>query len=133
MCIRDRHSPGDNVLVKVLRNGKVEDVSVTLQSEEATQAVVKDDKVIIHGATFEPLAETEKNRFGVDYGYQITRLNNGKLRDAGIREGFILLGIDREPVRSPSALKNALSGRSGGVLLEGIYPNGLKAYYGIGL
>ncbi len=128
-----QHSPGDNVLVKVLRNGKVEDVSVTLQSEEATQAVVKDDKVIIHGATFEPLAETEKNRFGVDYGYQITRLNNGKLRDAGIREGFILLGIDREPVRSPSALKNALSGRSGGVLLEGIYPNGLKAYYGIGL
>ncbi len=128
-----QHSPGDNVAVKLWRDGKLMEMNITLQSEESTQALVQGDKVIIHGATFEPLPEAEKTRFGIDYGFQITQLNNGKLRDAGIREGFILLGIDREPIRSLTALKNALSGRSGGVLLEGLYPNGLKAYYGVGL
>ncbi|MFH1936018.1 MAG: Do family serine endopeptidase [Bacteroidota bacterium] len=128
-----QHSPGDDVLVKVWRNGKIQEKRVTLLSEESAQAVVKDDKVIIHGATFEPMTESEKNKLGIGYGFQITRLDNGKLRNAGIREGFILMTIDREPVRSAKDLKNALSGRNGGVLLEGFYPNGLKAYYGIGL
>jgi len=128
-----QHSPGDIIAVKVWRKGKVEEMEITLQSSEDTGAVLKDDKVIIHGATFEPLAESEKNRFGLDYGFKITRLDNGKLRDAGIREGFILLGVDRQQVRTLSDLKNTLSGRTGGVLLEGLYPNGLKAYYGIGL
>ncbi|MBE0646567.1 MAG: Do family serine endopeptidase [Bacteroidales bacterium] len=128
-----QHNPGDNVAVRVWRDGQVEEMNIKLKSEDATQALVQDNKIIIHGATFEPLSETGKTRFGLDYGFQITQLNNGKLRDAGIREGFILLGIDRQPISSLSALKNALSGNSGGVLLEGLYPNGLKAYYGIGL
>jgi len=128
-----QHSPGDHVAVKIWRNGKMEEMTITLQSEESAQALVQGDQVIIHGATFEPLAEAEKRKFRLNYGFQVTHLNGGKLRDAGIREGFILLGIDREPIRSLTELKKALSGRSGGVLLEGLYPNGLKAYYGIGL
>lgn len=128
-----QHSPGERVAVKLWRNGKVEEMTITLQSEEDTKLLVNDDQVIIHGATFQPLSEADQTKFGLEFGFQITRLSSGKFKDAGIHEGFILLGVDRRPVRSLSALKDALFGRSGGVLLEGIYPNGLKAYYGIGL
>jgi serine protease Do len=128
-----QHSPGDKVDVKIWRQGKIEEMNITLQSVEMNQALVKDNKVIIHGATFEPLTVNERQRYRIKYGFQITSLDNGKFRDAGIREGFILLAVDRKPVQTLADLKSALSGRTGGVLLEGLYPNGLKAYYGIGL
>ena len=128
-----QHNPGDNVAVKIWRGGEIKDMQVTLHNREETTAVVNDGNLTIHGATFESLTESEKNRYGIKYGFRITRLENGKLRDAGIREGFILLAIDRKPVQSVPALKTALSGSSGGVLLEGLYSNGLKAYYGVGL
>jgi len=128
-----QHRPGDKVAVKLWRNGKVEEKTITLQSDEESKAMAGNGQVIIHGATFQPLTDADKSKLGLDFGFQITRLGSGKFRDAGIHEGFILLGIDRKPVRSLTALQEALSGKGGGVLLEGIYPNGLKAYYGIGL
>ncbi|TSA26490.1 MAG: Do family serine endopeptidase, partial [Bacteroidetes bacterium] len=128
-----QHSPGETILVKVQRKGDLVDLTIKLHSEENTMAVVRDDKVVVHGATFEPLTVSEKEKLGLDFGFRITRLEPGKLMSAGIKEGFILIAVDREPVRSASALKNALTNRRGGVLLEGLYPNGLKAFYGIGL
>lgn len=128
-----QHSPGETIPVMVLRNGKTVELNINLQSEEATVAVVQEDKVLIHGATFQPLSASEKEKLGTDYGFRIIRLEPGKLMNAGIKEGFILLAIDREPVRSAADLKNALTNRRGGILLEGVYPNGLRAYYGIGL
>jgi hypothetical protein len=52
---------------------------------------------------------------------------------AGVKKGFIVTKIDGTRVSSPEELKSTLEGKSGGVLIEGIYPNGTKAYYGFGL
>jgi len=75
----------------------------------------------------------EKRKFQIDYGFKITTLQNGKLKSAGIGEGFIVLSVDRKPMRTTTDLKEALLNHQGGILIEGIYPNGLRAYYGIGL
>ena len=128
-----QHGPGDIVNVKIKRDGMEQDLNLTLLSEESTLAVTKDQSVIIHGATFESLSREEMNKFGLDYGFRITHMEEGKLQHAGIHEGFILVAIDRQPVRTLGELKSALTGKRGGVLLEGVYPNGLRAYYGIGL
>jgi len=133
MEVIGQHNPGDVVAVAVVRDGKQLDVPVTLFSDEVKQAVIKDNKVMVHGATFEALTAAEKSKMNIGYGFRITRLDNGKLKSAGIREGFILLQIDRKPVMNAQDLKDALTNREGGVLLEGVYPNGLRAYYGIGL
>ena len=109
------------------------EIPLTLQSEDAKLAYVKDDKVMILGATFQALTGEEKQKLRTQYGFKVVSLDNGKLKTAGIKPGFILLTVDREPVRTVSGLKDALSSRNGGVLIEGIYPNGLRAYYGIGL
>lgn len=44
-----------------------------------------------------------------------------------------LTSIDKKPVKSTEDITNALKKKSGGILIEGIYPNGLKAYYGFGM
>jgi len=126
-------NPGDKVTVVVLREGKEYDFPVTLQSEASKIIAESSSKVTIHGATFEMLSEKEKARLNVDYGFKITSLANGKLKNAGISTGFILLSVDRKPLRTTQDLKESLMNRQGGVLIEGLYPNGLRAYYGIGL
>lgn len=123
-------NPGDQVTVVVNRDNKEFEFSMTMQSEDERAA---ETKVLIHGATFEQLSNYEKAKLHIDCGYKITRLEEGKLRSAGIREGFIVLSIDRQPVKSMADLKESLTSRNGGVLIEGVYPNGLRAYYGIGI
>ncbi len=126
-------NPGDKVNVIVNRGGKEYELALTMQSEEAKLTAEKESKIIIQGATFEPLTENEKSRLNVDYGFKITSLTTGKLKNAGITAGFILLSVDRNPVQTIQELKQSLTNRQGGVLIEGLYPNGLRAYYGIGL
>ena len=125
--------PGDKVNIIVNRDGKEMMMTMTMQGEDSKQVADKSGKITIQGATFEPLTEKEKGRLNIDYGFKITSLTPGKLRSAGISAGFIVLTIDRKPIRTSSDLRDALSGGQGGVLLEGVYPNGLRAYYGIGI
>jgi serine protease Do len=128
-----QHNPGDQVTVTVVREGKEYDLPLTFISDEVKANIAYDSKIIIHGATFEPLTADEKKKMNLDGGFKITRIENGKLKSAGIQTGFILLSVDRQLVRSTADLKAALTNRGGGVLIEGIYTNGLRAYYGIGL
>ena len=128
-----QHSPGDKLNVSLMRDGKQIDLPITLLSENETTPVVNNDKIIIHGATFQKISDPEKKRFNLTEGYKITRLENGLLRSSGIKEGFIVYAIDKQMIHSIQDLKDALTSRKGGVLIEGLYPNGLRAYYGIGL
>ena len=59
--------------------------------------------------------------------------SDGVLLDAGIKPGFIILKLDGQKVYDAIGLSELLKEKSGGVLIEGIYPNGKRAYYGLGL
>ena len=51
----------------------------------------------------------------------------------GVREGFIITHIDKTPVNSTDEILAQIQGKRGGVLIEGIYPNGKRSYYALGL
>jgi serine protease Do len=131
--IISQHNPGDKLTLSVFRDGKQVDFTVTLLNESESMSLTKDNQIIIHGATFQHVSDNEKHRFGIDDGYKIVHLDNGLLRSSGIREGFIITSIDKQPVHSTQDLKEAFTSKKGGVLIEGLYPNGMRAYYGIGL
>ena len=131
--IISQHNPGDKLSLTVYRDGKQMDLSLTLLNENESLGSAKNDQIIIHGATFQHITNNEKQRFRIDDGYKIVHLDNGLLRNSGIREGFIVITIDKQPVHSTQDLKEAFTSKKGGVLIEGLYPNGMRAYYGIGL
>jgi len=134
MEIVSQLSPGDVVPVSVVRDGRQIDLTVTLITESSKTAVaVNNNKLSMFGATFEPISDKEKVKYGLTYGFKITKIEQGKFSDAGIRTGFILVNVDRQPVTSAGQLKDALTGKEGGVLIDGLYPNGMRAYYGLGL
>ncbi len=129
--------PGDKVIVTALRNGSEKIFSVVLRNKEGGTALIKpspeNNSLNLLGATLGEITTSDKSNLGISGGAKISRLNPGKLRSAGIKEGFIITSVDRKPIRSTTDLENALKDRQGGVLIEGVYPNGMKGYYGFGM
>ena len=66
-------------------------------------------------------------------GLKITKLTDGKLKQNGIREGFIIVKANRMPVSSVSEFQQIVATASEGLFISGVYPNGKIAYYAINL
>jgi len=70
---------------------------------------------------------------GIRYGLKITELGNGKFKDAGIKKGFIITQVNKNPISEVNDLLRIIKNARGGILVEGIYPDGEVAYYVFGI
>ncbi len=131
-----KYRPGDKVNISLARLGKLMEIPVVLKNKNGNTDVVKKEKVEsinVLGATFIAPSAEEMKKLRINNGLKVMTLSNGKLKNAGIREGFIITHVDKKPISSVQDISNILDNKTGGVLMEGIYPNGLRAYYGFGL
>ena len=129
-----RHRPGDAVVVAYLRNGKEYTTKVTLKNRSGNTAVVRNETISVMGAQLSPITNEDKSRLGIDTGVRVAEIGSGKLNAAGIRKNFIITSIDKQPVLTTSDVEAALTkSKNEGVLIEGVYPNGMRAWYGVGV
>jgi uncharacterized repeat protein (TIGR01451 family) len=138
----NRYRPGNTVSVQVNRYGDVKTYKVELKNDQGTTALVKNRSVTdVLGADLQALSAVSKRTIGVSYGVEVTKLRNGKLKDAGIREGFVILtaGADGIRIDSPetltkiveTAMKQAPDERV--LYIKGLYPNDRVRFYAIDL
>ncbi len=129
------YRPGDLAQVTVLRDEQLRRFDVELRNRNGGTAMVtrEADALVQLGAELRPLDEASMRKLGIRNGLQVRNLSSGKLKGAGVKEGFIITRIDRKTVQSSEDVMNALGKKEGGVLIEGVYPNGLTAYYGFGM
>lgn len=127
--------PGDEVSVTFLRNGKTREVKAVLRNSSGTTGIVEvRNDFDSEGATFVDVPEDLARNLGIEGGVQLSDLESGKWKDAGLKEGFIITRIDKRSINELKDLMGYMSRpREDGILIEGIYPNGDKAYYGLGL
>lgn len=132
-----QHRPGDEVLVTYLRNGNENTAKVNLRDREGNTKLVKhllkNETILILGATLKDLEVSEKTKLKISGGAKINTLGTGALKNAGIKEGFIITRINKVQIKSVKQASQILKETKGGILLEGYYPNGSSAYYGFGL
>jgi len=128
-----RLRPGDKVELTLNRGNSVKNVEVTLRNKNGNTGIVKEEAINVLGAELDPVSNDIQAKLGIENGVQVKKLGAGKLRSAGIKEGFIIQRIDNQPVSSSGDIDSILSQKKGGVLMEGVYPNGVRAYYGFGL
>ena len=95
--------------------------------------MTKNEAINLLGAVLENASEAELSKLGVESGVKVKELQTGKLKSAGLKDGFIITAIDNRKVRSAKEVTEYLESKKGGVLIEGAYPNGMKAYYGFGM
>ncbi len=129
-----KYRPNDKVELVLNRNNKRVKQQVTLRNMRGGFEVVKPNEIIdILGAELKVVDNSLRRRLGISNGLQVTKLKDGKLKEGGVKEGFIITRVNRTNVTSIQELHQTLQGLSGGVLIEGVYPNGLVAYYAVGL
>lgn len=128
-----RFRPGQEVEVKLKRDSNVKTIQVTLKNMQGTTEAIRREKIDMLGARFEMPSQQEKERLEISYGVKVVELKSGKLLKAGVREGFIITHLNRQPVKSLEDLKQMIEEAKGGVYVEGVYPNGVTAYYAFGL
>jgi Do/DeqQ family serine protease len=127
-----KHSPGDEVEVLIKRNNKKKLFNVTLRNTRGGTGIVKNNMLVM-GAELDEIDDQLKYKLNIRNGLQITSLENGKLKEAGVKKGFIIVKVNKTPVNSVYDFRQVIKHSSGGVLIEGLYPNGEEAYYVFGI
>jgi len=128
--------PGDKISVIVSRDNKEIEIPITLKNLNGDEEVLTNiDNTILKklGAKFAELDKKELKKLNIESGIKVEQLYNGKLRSVGVRDGFIITKINHSKINSINDMTSALNKIKGGVLLEGIYENGKREFYGFGV
>jgi serine protease Do len=131
-----RHRPGDKLKVTVLRGSNRLEKEIVLKSSTGSTKLAESgdvettDDLGAEMTTAKP-ADFEGMPTGITGGVKVQKIRDGKLRNAGVREGFIITHIDKIKVRTPGDVLKALENREGAVLIEGYYTGGKKGAYAI--
>ncbi len=134
-----RHRPGDTVTISLLRDGKSRNTKVTLRNSQGNTAITKAGNVASLGATFRKPSADLLKQLGIRSGLQVSEVTDGKFRDSGIREGFVIVDINNGRVTSPEdveAIYKAIMKAEEYdkvMFITGYYPSGQKKYYAVDL
>ena len=127
-----RYRPNDKISVTLVRNTSELQMSVVLGNlEDGTGIVSKDQYITVFGASFNEVSVADLKKLGISGGVKVTEVRAGKFRSVGIREDFIITQINNKKIESIDNLMKIIESADGGVYIEGIYPDGLIAYYAL--
>jgi S1-C subfamily serine protease len=105
--------------------------TVTLRNKHGDTEIVRDNLSVL-GAQFETVTDGEKEKLEINSGIKITKLDKGKLKTLGMKEGFIITHVNKKPIFEVKDFRREIGSAKGGILVEGIYPNGEPAYFVFG-
>lgn len=94
------HRPGDKITVTYIRDKKVHTATLTLRNIQGTTVAVQTLDTESLGAALRPLNEKEMRELNLPYGLLISAIRDGKLKEAGLTKGMILMKINDREMRS---------------------------------
>ena len=132
-----RKRPGDKISITYLHEKKKHTETVTLKNEQGTVKVVKHADLDVLGANFREVTDDQKRQLDISYGLEVLKVNNGKLKDAGINRGFIIQKVNDQSISTiedlQKAVRDASTSKEPVLYIQGIYPTGKKAYFAVPL
>ena len=129
--------PGDKVSVTYLRNKSKKTATLTLKNEKGNTKVVKDADIDVLGGQFRAITDSQKEQLNIGYGLQVLKVSGGRLKSAGVPQGFIIQRVNEQSVKSINDLqvvvKEASKSKEPVLYIQGIYPTGKKGYFAVPL
>lgn len=92
--------PGDEISITYLRDKKKTTVKTTLRNAQGTTTAMDKIEDTFLGAALRPLTDEEKRELNLSYGLVVSAVRDGKMKDAGITKGLIILQINDEQMRT---------------------------------
>lgn len=130
-----RKRPGDEIMVRFKRDGDEKEVSLKLMKKEGYVAALNPEEVTmtyqIEGAVFTDINEQTKRNLRIEGGVQLSNLDEGAWKQAGIEEGFVVTKIGDEDIDDLEEFQQLLDSKKRDFYVMGKYPNGDKEYYKI--
>ncbi|MEE4198255.1 MAG: Do family serine endopeptidase [Bacteroidales bacterium] len=127
-----RYRPGEKVNITIKRDRKKKQIEVILRNMHGTTKIIKADEYLaILGANFQKLNPNDKRRLGIETGVKVVDIkDNGALKKAGVKEGFVITYIQGEKISHIDDIKRVLRNTGLGVEVEveGMYPGGRYIY-----
>ena len=131
-----KYRPGDEVLVRVNREGRELTIPLTLRNQYGEETLTSKKGMQVKeklNALFVDADSEVLRRLKLKNGVQVKEVGQGKIKSAGIATEFIITKVDDVVIKTTDQLMETFESKSGGILIEGYYPNGKKAYYGFGI
>ena len=128
--IINNYRPGDEVTITVNREGKEKQFEVTLRNKQGSTEIITGQEAMKElGAQLKAIDESSRE-YRIDRGVQVVKLEQGKLQESGIREGFIITHVNGNRIGSVQQIKNIYNQTPDGQTLEfeGLYPGGEYVY-----
>ncbi len=102
------HSPGDKITVTYLRDRKQREAKLTLRNVQGTTTAVQNLDTEAMGAALRPLNDTEKQQLSLPYGLVVTAIRDGKLKEAGLTKGLIIMKVNDREMRTTDDFEEAV-------------------------
>ena len=132
-----KHRPGDKVSVKVIRDKKEKNLEMLLKNEQGNTKVLKNTGMEILGAAFREVPQELKRQLNLGTGIEVTGVSDGKMQEAGVRKGFIILKANGQSIKTVEQLEEVVKAAARStdqvLFLSGIFPSGKRANYAVDL
>ncbi len=135
----NKFRPGDKITVTYYRDNKKIEKTATLRNQNGSTSITKKGDFSELGCAFMKLTAETKQRLGISNGVQVKALKAGAIRDAGVKEGFIITAVNDMPVNSSEDVEqiynNVMKASDDykALILYGVYPTGKKYTYAVNL
>lgn len=134
-----KSSPGDTVSLTFYRDGKKMVKNVTLRNSSGNTEVTRAGNVTDLGCAFAAVPRETLEQLELSYGVQVKGVENGRMKDAGVRDGFIIISINGTRITKPEDVDKIYTAIMKGndqdkvLFIKGIYPTGKQAFYAVPL
>ncbi|HOU98441.1 MAG TPA: Do family serine endopeptidase [Bacteroidales bacterium] len=121
--------PGQRVSVSFLRGSKEMTADVILKNTKNSTDIIKSSYSKALGAKLQTATPDDLRRLRINGGAKVVEVLPGKLKSVGIKPGFIIAAINKQTIKTAEEAELMLSQIKGNVMIEGMYPNGMYAYF----
>ncbi|MGM9735566.1 MAG: Do family serine endopeptidase [Candidatus Cryptobacteroides sp.] len=129
-----KFSPGDTAELTIIRDGKEKKLEVKFQgTTQENGTVAEDGSVAFYGASIKTAPKETLAKFGLKHGVEIVDLGPGKMKDAGAAQGFVILYVNDQPVKTPQDVVDIAKKSKRAVFIEGVTASGRTGYFGFGI
>jgi len=115
--------PKEKVEIIIKRKGKIKHFDVVLRNMQGDTNIIRSTDLVL-GAKFEKLDKEVADKYGIIGGVKIVDVGNGPLSELGLKNGYIIVGINDKKVNKVNDIKNNLGGGRALYSIEGVQPNG---------
>ncbi|MCH5237226.1 MAG: trypsin-like peptidase domain-containing protein [Muribaculaceae bacterium] len=135
----NKFRPGDQISVTYYRDNKKETKTGTLRNPQGNTNLTKKGDFSDLGCAFMKIGDDTKKSLGISNGVKVAGIKNGPFKDAGVKDGFIIMEINGRNVNSVDDVETIYNqimkaGDEDKVMfITGLYPSGKKYYYAVNL